>query len=159
MTFLVTPVSGSGNKQFDVTFAAQSALGSYAMTVGPDITDTSANAMDQNGNGANGEVHADQYTATGTISSIQTFSSTDVPKNLPDVTTTTSVLNVGQNLTIGKITVKLNITHTWDSDLKISLKSPAGTTVTLVNRRGGSGDNFNNTVFDSSASTAIASIT
>jgi subtilisin-like proprotein convertase family protein len=67
------------------------------------------------------------------------------------------VLNVGQSLTIGKITVKLDITHTYDSDLRISLKSPAGTTITLVNRRGGSGDNFTQTVFDSDAAVSITS--
>jgi subtilisin family serine protease/subtilisin-like proprotein convertase family protein len=152
MSYQVNPVSGSGDKQFDITFAAQFSTGTYTMTIGPNITDVAGNLMDQNGDGT-----ADQYTASGTISTTTTFDSKDVPKNLPDRSTTTSVLNVGQSLTIGKITVKLNITHTYDSDLRISLKSPAGTTITLVNRRGGSGDNFTDTVFDSDAAVSITS--
>ena len=67
------------------------------------------------------------------------------------------MLNVGSSLTISKITVKINLNHTWDSDLKISLRSPVGTTVVLSNRRGGSGDNYTNTVFDSSAAVSIVS--
>src|SRR5262249_30866742 len=46
---------------------------------------------------------------------------------------------------------------TYDSDLRITLTSPAGTTVTLFNRRGGSGDNLTNTRFDDEAGTSIAS--
>jgi serine protease len=153
----VTAVSGSGDKQFDITFASQSAIGTYSMIVGPDITNVSGNLMNQNGNATNGENPGDQFTATGTISTITTFNSTDVNKTIVDFATTTSVLNVGQNLTIGKITVKMNLNHTWDSDLKISLRSPAGTTVLLTNRRGGSGDNYATTIFDSSAATSIAS--
>src|SRR5262249_30166330 len=53
------------------------------------------------------------------------------------------------------VTVKLNITHTYDSDLIIQLVSPSGRVVTLSNRRGGSGDNYTNTVFDSTASIPI----
>ena len=39
----------------------------------------------------------------------------------------------------------------------IELIGPDGTTVRLSNRRGGSGDNFTNTVFDDEAATAIGS--
>jgi trimethylamine--corrinoid protein Co-methyltransferase len=56
------------------------------------------------------------------------------------------------------VNVRITLTHTWDSDLVITLsrQSPTGPTVTLANRRGGSGDNFNNTGFDDEASTSIA---
>ncbi len=64
----VSVVSGSNNTQFDVTFAAQTAPGGYAVTVGPDILDAAGNAMDQNQNGTNGEVPADGYTGSGTLS-------------------------------------------------------------------------------------------
>src|SRR5262249_26221568 len=157
LTYTVTAVSGTGNTQFDIGFAAQTAVGTYAMTIGPSITDVAGNAMNQNGNAVNGETPGDQFTATGTISSTTTttFSSVDVPKNIADVATTTSVLNVGSSLTISKITVKLNINHTWDSDLRISLKAPNGTTRILVNRRGGSGDNFTKTIFADAATQSV----
>jgi subtilisin family serine protease len=63
----VTPVAGSGNTQFDVTFLALTGLGEYSMVVGPDIRDTVGRPMDQNLNGAPGEVPADRYTAQFTL--------------------------------------------------------------------------------------------
>ncbi len=53
--------------------------------------------------------------------------------------------------------VKINITHTYDADLNVSLISPSGTTILLSNSRGGSGDNFVNTEFVATGGTAIAS--
>jgi subtilisin-like proprotein convertase family protein len=53
------------------------------------------------------------------------------------------------------VSVKLNLTHTYDADLRISLISPSGNTVILSNQRGGSSDNFINTVFTMSAATLI----
>ena len=50
-----------------VQFAAQSASGAYTMVVGPHILDLAGNAMDQDGNGTNGESPADRYTAAFTI--------------------------------------------------------------------------------------------
>lgn len=158
LTYTLTAVAGSNNTQFDIGFATQNAPGIYALTFGPSITDGADNAMDQNNNGTNGEVPGDRYIATanlGPTTGDQTFTSTDVPKTLPDVTTTNSVLNVPVHMTIGKLTARFNISHTYDSDLRISLRSPAGTTIILVNRRGGSGDNFTNTVLDDGAATSI----
>src|SRR5262249_23928059 len=45
----------------------QSHLGTYALTIGPNILDTNGNAMDQNHNGITGEVPDDEYTAHFTI--------------------------------------------------------------------------------------------
>ncbi|MEP7168239.1 MAG: proprotein convertase P-domain-containing protein [Bacteroidota bacterium] len=54
------------------------------------------------------------------------------------------------------VSVKLNLTHTYDGDLIISLISPSGNQINLSNRRGGGGDNFTNTIFSMSAATLIA---
>ncbi len=54
------------------------------------------------------------------------------------------------------VSVKINLTHTYDSDLLISLIAPSGNTVALCTQRGTSGDNFINTVFSMSASTLIS---
>ena len=54
------------------------------------------------------------------------------------------------------VSVKLNLTHTYDGDLAISLIAPSGNTVFLSNRRGGSGNNFINTVFSMAATTLIS---
>ncbi len=65
-SFTITPVSGTGNTQFDVNFGAQTASGSYTMVIGPDVRDVLGNPMNQDGDGTNGEATQDQYTAAGT---------------------------------------------------------------------------------------------
>jgi subtilisin family serine protease/subtilisin-like proprotein convertase family protein len=152
----VAPVAGSGT-QFDITFATQTASGTYTATVGPGVTDVAGNAMDQDQNGIG--VGTDSYTTSTTISSVvtRTYNSTDVPKSLPDVTTTSSILVVNEDIAISDLNVRFNITHTYDSDLRITLFAPDNTAVMLVNRRGGSANNFNNTVLDDEAATSIAS--
>ncbi len=47
--------------------------------------------------------------------------------------------------------VEINLTHTWDSDLEITLISPEGTSLDLSSDNGGSGDNYTNTVFQDGA--------
>jgi methionine-rich copper-binding protein CopC len=58
--------------QFEVTFAPQSATGGYSLAIGPDIRDTAGNAMNQNGNGENGEVPGDRFAAGVTVSPADT---------------------------------------------------------------------------------------
>lgn len=87
------------------------------------------------------------------------FASTDVPKAIPDNNSAgvTSTLNIATAGIVGDVDVRIgSIVHTYASDLIIDLTSPAGTTVRLFNRHGGSGDNLINTVFDDAAATAIA---
>ncbi len=55
------------------------------------------------------------------------------------------------------VSVRINITHTYDGDLLVQLVAPSGNAINLSNRRGGSGDNFNNTLFTSTAATLISS--
>jgi subtilisin-like proprotein convertase family protein len=57
--------------------------------------------------------------------------------------------------TFGLETVCIDITHTWDSDLNISLQAPDGTTIDLTIGNGGSGQNYTNTCFNANASTSI----
>jgi subtilisin-like proprotein convertase family protein len=85
-----------------------------------------------------------------------TLNSSDVPKAIPDVNSVQSVLNVSGVGNILSVTVTVNITHTFDSDLVLTLINPAGTSVTLALNRGGSGDNFTNTTFSDAAATAIS---
>src|SRR5262249_7021199 len=57
----VTVVSGSGDRQFDVTFAPQTLAGTYAVAIGPFIADTAGRIMDQNQNGSPGEDPDDRF--------------------------------------------------------------------------------------------------
>ena len=84
--------------------------------------------------------------------------STNVPVTICDLCTVSSTLTVNTHMTITDLNGLIgNLTHTFDHDLFIELQSPVGTTVTLSNRNGGSGDNFVDTVFDDEAATAIGS--
>jgi subtilisin-like proprotein convertase family protein len=56
---------------------------------------------------------------------------------------------------VKKIKVTVDIQHTWTADLRISLLNPAGLRVVLVNRRGGSSDDFKSVTFDQDAPTSI----
>jgi len=72
------------------------------------------------------------------------FTSTDVPKAIPDnnATGVRSNVTVTPSKAITKITVDTNITHTFRGDLVIQVVGPTGATFTLSNRAGGSADNF-----------------
>ena len=129
----------AANTTFFVPFQTpQTAVGTYSYAVGPNILDKHRGTL--------------AFTTT-------TFPSTDTPLALPDVTTTTSTLTVAPiagNPTVVSVRVGLNLTHTFDSDLRITLIAPNNTQVVLSNRNGGGGQNYTGTFFDDSASTAIA---
>jgi len=57
--------------------------------------------------------------------------------------------------TIGDVNVTVDISHTWDGDLEISITSPAGTSVLMADNRGSLGDDYTNTVFDDEAASSI----
>lgn len=93
--------------------------------------------------------------------SAQTFTSTSGgPINdLATVTYTLSVTGLPNtiDMNFGITGSCINLTHTYDADLTISVSSPAGTSVMLSNGNGGGGDNYTNTCFDMGATTPIAS--
>jgi subtilisin-like proprotein convertase family protein len=66
------------------------------------------------------------------------------------------VTGLGQAM-LENLEVHVDITHTWTGDLRMTLSGPDGTEVLLVNRRGGSGDDFRNTIFRADAQTTISS--
>ncbi len=67
-----------------------------------------------------------------------------------------SAINVsGLDQAIERITVNLDIDHTYTADLSIVLFAPGGRGITLVRKRGGSGNSFKNTVFDDDAHDSI----
>ncbi|MCB2054678.1 MAG: proprotein convertase P-domain-containing protein [Geminicoccaceae bacterium] len=71
------------------------------------------------------------------------------------IRSTIAVGGIG-NPSASDVVVQLDIDHTWTNDLVIRLTSPAGTSVVLVEREGGSRDDFRNTIFRADAATPIA---
>ncbi|MCP4214825.1 MAG: hypothetical protein GY765_09215 [bacterium] len=60
------------------------------------------------------------------------------------------------NLAVGQLEVALEIDHTWDEDLTITLIGPDSMQVILADRRGGSKDDFKSTVFADQAETSVS---
>jgi len=98
--------------------------------------------------------------AGGVSRSAKSTVSLSVPDN--NVTGVTSSVGVSgfssslNNTTVRIHEVKFNINHTWDGDLIIKLIAPDASELVLVNRRGGSGNNFTNTIIKTGG-TPIAS--
>lgn len=153
----ISSVTGSGTT-WTVNFAAQSAASTYTLVVGPDIRDLAGNLMDQNSNGVRGET-ADRYTTAFQIQAPTSGAPLTITNAtslaIPDRSTVTSSLTVASTATLADLNVVVNLRHTYAGDLILRLVGPDGTTVTLVNRRGGSGDNFTNTTFDTEAAASI----
>ena len=85
------------------------------------------------------------------------YNSTDVPKDITDLTYVYSTIDVPEGLEVADVNVTLTAYHTWDADLDIYLISPDGTEVELSTDNGSLGDNYIDTTFDDEASTPITS--
>ena len=100
---------------------------------------------------------------TGSAGPFTAYDSADVPRAIPDGDT----LGLSSTVTIGGsggrvkgMRVRIgHITHTYDGDLTLTLISPDGRSVKLVGAKGGSGDDFVDTVFDDAATAPIRSTT
>ena len=64
--------------------------------------------------------------------------------------------NVIDTSNFGVETICINLVHTYDSDLDISLIAPDGTVVLLTSGNGGGDDNYTNTCFNQTATSSIA---
>lgn len=92
-----------------------------------------------------------------------TYVASDLPKNIPESGgtsgTTTSTINIpfsdniGSDVTLDQVQIDLD--HTFDGDLDISLVSPANTSLILSDQNGGSGDDYENTRFRDDAAGTI----
>jgi subtilisin-like proprotein convertase family protein len=96
-------------------------------------------------------------TGSFALSAPATYTATDVPQSISasGTPTVTSNLAVHAPGVVAKMTVTVNISHTYDSDLTLSLISPTGTIVTLSEQNGSSNNDYTNTVFDDDAATLI----
>lgn len=70
--------------------------------------------------------------------------------------TVTRTINVSTSYIVSDVDIGVFLTHSYRSDLRISLRSPQGTTVGVMTNTAGSGDNLNDR-FDDEAASAIGS--
>jgi subtilisin-like proprotein convertase family protein len=122
--------ASQGQYNFSVSLGQQSSSNSSQSYTGPPVT-----IPDDNLTGVNVNL-----TVSGTTGTID-----DLNFRI-DGTTCNSTTTVGLN-------------HTFVSDLIATLRSPGGTTVSLLEFVGGSGDNFCNTVLDDQATNLIQNVT
>jgi len=115
----------------------------------------SISSTDEVGNAATSDNSGNYHTFATGVNNIPEYPSTDTPRPIADNTTFTSPITVTDTETVLDVDVGLNITHTYDGDLDIFLIGPNGTRVELTTDNGGTGENFNGTVFDDEAATAI----
>lgn len=76
---------------------------------------------------------------------------TDIPKNIPDndLNGIVSTLNITKADVISSLAVSLDISHPWMSDLEVSLESPSGTIISLLENQCSGPQYFNlNATFD-----------
>ncbi len=97
---------------------------------------------------------------TGVIScatTVYTGAPLVIPATITDVFTGTSTLNIPSGTSISDVNVNLNISHSWVNDLKVTLKSPSNTVVTLFDRKCSAavGNIDVNAVFDDSGTDIV----
>jgi cysteine-rich repeat protein len=95
--------------------------------------------------------------ACGAGETLAIYNATALPKTIPDNNATGVSLTfpVQANGSISSVSLLVNITHAWDADVDITLTPPNATALDVSTDNGGSGDNYTNTVFNSSCATAI----
>ena len=93
--------------------------------------------------------------APGTMANARTGLSKAISNLITSTQDTLTVGTLPAGATVTGLSVGLNITHTWNSDMNIYLKAPNGTEIELSTGNGGFGDNYTNTVLSSNATTAI----
>ena len=80
----------------------------------------------------------------------------DIDSGPAESCSVSSTINVsGGPAAVRKVTLDINIPHTWTDDLDIFLESPTGTTIEISTDNGSSGNNYTNTIFSDAAINSI----
>ncbi len=138
----LTFAPSSDGLHLEIDFGLQAAPGNYTLKLTAAIHDQAGAAL------------APFTNVTPLTAAPNTFTSTG-PTPISGRGTYLSTITVNQDLTIASLSVLLNITYPADGDLLIHLQAPDGTDILLVNQRGGSGANFQNTFLETNASASI----
>jgi cysteine-rich repeat protein len=86
------------------------------------------------------------------------YTATGLPTAIIDNVTITNTITVPTAGTVVQAVMQLDITHTYDADVDISLKSPASAAgIDISSDNGSSSDNYTNTIFSDNCTTPVAS--
>lgn len=81
--------------------------------------------------------------------------SADVPKPIPDAGNVTSTIVFTEPLTVKRVVLQVDVTHTFDKDVDLRLISPANSSVLMTDGNGNVGNNYTNTIFHDGCATSI----
>ncbi len=148
-----TGPNGRQATNFFVRFATpQSATGTYAYSVGPDV-------LDFGGGARLTTVPGTGPLAFGPAAALP-FSAVELPLLVPDtgvpILVDLPVVGFPDDAVVSDVDVNLSIDHTKVGDLDLILIAPNGTRVVLSSGNGGNGANYTDTTFDDDATVAIA---
>jgi len=154
---------GDGCSSACVTEANYNCTGAGATSMCTLVEHACNDGMDNDNDGVSDAADTDcqipaYFPACAAGQSLWVFKSVDIPKAIPDYPGVGPTSLIGAGMTSGNIAraaALYNITHTWDSDLDISLVRPTGTTLDVCSDNGSLDDNFTNTVLDSTCSTSV----
>ncbi|WP_406701360.1 Ig-like domain-containing protein (plasmid) [Singulisphaera sp. Ch08] len=158
-TILANPLGTDPNptspRTYRIGFARQQLSGTYTIVLASSIRSAAGDLLDSN---LNAGVALLKQTPTATTIPL-TFPSTGSQNSIPIAPqqTITSTINIPETFLAQGVTLILNINYPYDPDLEASLIGPDGTVVKLFTGVGSTGTqaNFNNTIFDDTATTLI----
>lgn len=156
--------ASSGATAYDLEIATDSDFNNIVLSVSVPTNSYTATDLPSSSN-LYWRVRPKNDACSGAFSSVSTFNtiycgtfhSTNVPVTIPTTASTiqsTLTIPIDDNVTIDKITVDLNISHTWINDVIVTLISPAGTQIQLMNRECPQSGNYQGVqaVFDDAGS-------
>jgi uncharacterized repeat protein (TIGR01451 family) len=111
-------------------------------------TDEAGNTSDDDNGGA---YHAFE---TG-VDVRPTYTYTGLPLPIQDNQDAIAVISVAEDFEITDLDVAVDISHTYTGDVDIYLRGPTGVEIALSRDNGGSGNDYDGTVFDDEAPTPI----
>jgi subtilisin-like proprotein convertase family protein len=130
----------------------------YLATIGADVECGQDLAFSLDLGADSGQQDIPFVVPTGAAGPLVRRDSADVPRTILADTTVSSTLEIAEAGRVKDVRVDLRrIVHGDDGNLKIWLEAPDHTAVTLVDRRGGSGNDFIDTVFSTSGPSVTSS--
>jgi len=149
--FTVTRLS---DRVYRIGLPVQQLSGTYTVTLASSVRSAAGDALDTNLNAGVDALRGTSSTAPVAV----TFPSANVPVALTGGRTVSSQVTLTDDFLVQGLTLTLDITDANDPDLSAVLIGPDGTTIPLFSGVGTTGTraNFQNTVFDDNAVTAIA---
>jgi subtilisin family serine protease len=141
----ITPVAGTNDTTFDVTFASQATAGNYRIEIGPSVTDVMGNSMNQDGDASNNEATEDKFTDFFTIGTRYIYANSSaslIPDGSGQLTRNVSLPAIN----VADVDALVRIQHTFPShNLRTQLSAPGVADVTIIGRNtsnvNGSGNN------------------